>query len=159
MVIIIFKIPKTFNGNTDLDKVFLNLFKNDKKVEIFNFRERHGNDEIVFESPGYNIPTITLTRVPFKEYHTDLDTPKIVKNDMLNKTKKITFNAISILENNYLLKNKKKGLVCLSSPNYNLYIAPKQPGIIKANEIIQQNIEWNLLMNSLPLNIDRKKVF
>lgn len=153
------KLQKSFNGNTLLDKSFIKIINNYKNSRSYNFREIHGNDEIVFESPGYNIPTITLTRVPFKEYHTNFDTPMIIKNSKLLETKKIVLDSINIIEKNYQLKNKLKGPVCLSSPKYNLYVAPKQPGITKEKLIPRKNIEWNLFMNSLQIKIDQKKTF
>ena len=49
------------------------------------FREIYGNDEIVFDSPGYEIKTITFTRFPFKEYHTDGDTPEIISEKKITR--------------------------------------------------------------------------
>ena len=42
--------------------------------EFTTFRKVHGNDETVFEA--YGIPSGSLTRYPFPEYHTSLDTPE-----------------------------------------------------------------------------------
>ena len=62
-----------------LDKIAKKLLKQKfKHYRIGGFREIYGNDETVFNSPGYDIPTISITRVPFKEYHTNFDTPKII---------------------------------------------------------------------------------
>lgn len=151
----VMKLQKSFRANTMLDKVFSNLIQKKKKNVIGNFRELHGNDETVFEAPGYSIPSITLTRMPFKEYHTNKDTPKLISEKKLQETKNIVLDGIQILDKNYALKNLKKGLVCLSSKKYNLYIPPKQPGIIKTNKVTEKNIKWNLFMNTLSLNIEK----
>ena len=61
------KLQKSFDGNTELDKIAKKVF--DEKYEKYNsgpFRTIYGNDETVFESPGFKIPTISLTRFPLK---------------------------------------------------------------------------------------------
>ena len=47
------------------------------------FRTIYGNDETVFDSPGFDIPSISLTRFPFTGYHTDADTLANVDRDAL----------------------------------------------------------------------------
>ena len=71
------------------------------------------------------------------------------------ETKQIVLDAIKLLDNNFQFKNLKKGLVCLSSQKYQLYIPPKQPGILKDKEISKENVKWNIFMNTLPLNIEK----
>ena len=151
----VIKLQKSFRSDTTLDKVFLNLIKKKKNSVTGSFRELHGNDETVFEAPGHSIPSATLTRMPFKEYHTNKDTPKLILEKKLLETKQIVLDAIKLLDNNFQFKNLKKGLVCLSSQKYQLYIPPKQPGILKDKEISKENVKWNIFMNTLPLNIEK----
>ena len=95
------KLQKSFRSDTTLDKVFLNLIKKKKNSVTGSFRELHGNDETVFEAPGHSIPSVTLTRMPFKEYHTNKDTPKLILEKKLLETKQIVLDAIKLLDNNF----------------------------------------------------------
>ena len=69
-----------------------------KKFKIGKFREIYGNDETVFNSPGYNIPTISITRYPFKEYHTNKDTPETLNEKKLKEIKNYVLKVIYELE-------------------------------------------------------------
>ena len=66
------KVTKTFNGDHIIDEAFKNIFRTKyKKSEIVEWRKGAGNDETVWESPGYEIPFVELTRCenqfePFK---------------------------------------------------------------------------------------------
>ena len=85
------KLQHSVTKNTEIDNLALRALRNSKeKYMTGNFRTVYGNDEIVFDSPGYNIHTISLTRSPFPEYHTDLDTPKIISE----KSLPITFSML-----------------------------------------------------------------
>ena len=145
------KIQKTFNGNTFLDQIIKNsLIESDLvKYEAYEFRTYYGNDETIFEAPGYEIPSTTLTRFPFKEYHTDLDTIEKLSSQMLEETANILINAIIILEENCNAKSNKIGLYCLSNPKYSLYKKAPEPGISNdGNSKLEKS--WNLMMNCLP---------
>jgi len=150
------KLQKSYKGNTKLDIASINLIKkNFKKYKIGNFREIYGNDETVFDSPGFNIPTISLTRYPFKEYHTNLDVPSILSEKKLKEVKEYVLKIIHSLEKDQkeLFKINFKGLISLSNPKYNLYLSAKSPGVDKT-KYNNEKKKWNLLMNCLPNDID-----
>lgn len=147
----ILKLQKSFNGNTDLDKAAkLALNESLKKYEEGSFRTIHGNDETVFESPGYSIPTISFTRFPFKEYHTNLDVPDKLSEKMLDETYEVLKKTIHILDNNFFLKNSHKGLLCLSNKKYDLYLPAIAPGIVNKKYTSKKKY-WNIMMNCLPM--------
>ena len=92
------KLQESFIGNTFIDKTAHRIFKEKyKKYKYDKFRRIYGNDETVFEAPGYEIPSISLTRHPYKEYHTNKDTPEIISikhiNDTFDTTKKILYEV------------------------------------------------------------------
>ena len=103
----------------------------------------------LIQAPGYKIPSITLTRFPFEEYHTHLDVPQKLQESDLQGAKKTLLDIITILENNFKAKTVKKGLFRLSHPRYNLYKKAAEPGISNegTSDIAKK---WNLLMNILP---------
>ena len=55
--------------NSEIDNLAIKITKKSKKNYYGKFRSIYGNDEIIFDSPGYNKNNF-LTRYPFREYHT-----------------------------------------------------------------------------------------
>lgn len=72
------------------------------------------NDEKVLNSPGIEIPCISIVRWPYDEYHTSMDTPAIVSDSQLKEAECVILKIISILDRDYLPIRKFKGLLCLS---------------------------------------------
>lgn len=116
------KLQKSFSGNTAIDLAAMNAMKEKNPAfEWGPFRRVYGNDETVFEAPGYEIPTVSLTRYPFPEYHTSLDTPAIISEDSLKEAVQVALSMVNSLEKNANLRRKFKGLIALSHPRYDLY--------------------------------------
>ena len=150
------KLQHSVKKDTEIDKLALRaLRKSQEKFLAGNFRTIYGNDEIVFDSPGFNIHTISLTRSPFPEYHTDKDTPKIISQEKLNKTYSILKTMIIDLEKKIRFRNKYKGVIALSNKKYNLYLNAESPGLDKKRYTKKQKL-WNLLMNNLPSFLEKK---
>ena len=145
------KLQKSFEGNTSLDKIAELAIKDITTSSNFSypFRTYYGNDETVFEAPGFEIPTITLTRYPFTERHTDLDNLELINNESLEETYKVLKKIINIIESNKKATSVAEGLFCLSNPIYNLYRMSKEPGISKVGTSEKEK-SWNLMMNCLP---------
>lgn len=148
------KLQHSFDGLTQLDKAatcvlatYLGIF------ESGPFRTIYGNDETVFDSPGYEIPSISLTRFPFSEYHTDADTPERLSEESLQQTSQVLLDIIKALENNRTLRFAARGLVALSQHCYQLYCPAPAPGIDR-NTYHETSRKWNLLMNCLPRELD-----
>lgn len=150
------KMQHSFLGNTYIDSaVKLALEHNVKNnYTLHSFRSYYGNDEIVFESPGLRIPSITLTRYPFNEYHTSYDDPSIIDLDSLKETYDILKDSLQIFESNLSLHSPPPGLFCLSNPKYDLYRKAIEPGISDEGTTLYEK-QWNLLMNCLPMHISQ----
>ena len=138
------KLQHSYQKNTTLDKIAKKLLKQKfKHYKIGGFREIYGNDETVFNSPGYDIPTISITRVPFKEYHTNFDTPKIISEKKLQEVKSYTLGIIKNMEkdrrDNKFYKVNFNGLISLSNKKYNLYLNAIAPGIDKKIYSVSKN--------------------
>jgi aminopeptidase-like protein len=90
-----------------------------------NFREGPfgkivGNDEMVFNGPGINVPTVSISRWPYPEYHTSDDNLSIISEEKLIESKNVIQEIINILENDYTPKRLFKGPVFLS--RYGLWV-------------------------------------
>ena len=52
-------------------------------ARMVKFLKSAANDEKVLDSPGVDIPMISLTRYPYPEYHTDGDNMDIIDKNTL----------------------------------------------------------------------------
>jgi aminopeptidase-like protein len=148
------KLQESYTGKAEIDRAANNVYRHRfGEYEVGGFRSIYGNDETVFEAPGYCIPTVSLTRIPFLEYHTDADTPERLSAKHLLDTVETTLDILAVMENNRKYRCAVKGLVALSHPNYDLYLAAPAPGIDRISVTSDQQ-KWNLLMNCLPRLLD-----
>lgn len=148
------KLQHSFEGSSQIDKAAASVLRARNPDYVSGaFRTIYGNDETVFDSPGYEIPTISLTRYPFSGYHTDADTPDGLSPDALEETYEVVLEIMDALESNETLRFSERGLVALSHPRYRLYRAAPAPGLDKA-EYLDISRRWNLLMNCLPRELN-----
>ncbi len=106
-----------------IDRAFVITLSKYKKHGVYRtgaFREVVASDEMVSNGPGIDIPTPSLTRWPYKEYHTSFDSPKIITEANLNETLKLFNELYYILDKNYYPKRNFTGPVMLS--RYNLWV-------------------------------------
>ncbi|MDP8230759.1 MAG: DUF4910 domain-containing protein [Candidatus Gorgyraea atricola] len=108
-------------GDTKLDRIARYVMK--RKLKSFRegtFRKIAGNDEMVFNGPGVNMPMISITRFPYPEYHTSDDNPGIISKENLTESKDLILEILNILDSDYIPKRKFKGPVFLSG--YGLWV-------------------------------------
>lgn len=72
------------------------------------------NDEKVTNAPGVDIPTISLTRWPFPEYHTSDDCPDILDAQQLGESSRVIEGIIRLLQANYRPVRRFRGPLFLS---------------------------------------------
>jgi aminopeptidase-like protein len=144
------KLQKSLRESAQISKIAEKLFQELNLADgIYPYREIYGNDEIVFENPPFNIPSITLTRFPFLNYHNSSDTPSTLDPLSIVDTTSMALDIISCLNSMSKYEWVPRGLVKLSDLSANLYKPTPAPGIHNrgASEVEQR---WHLLMNSLP---------
>jgi aminopeptidase-like protein len=56
------------------------------------------NDERISNGINLDIPSISLSRYPYREYHTSLDTPAIIRPELLSESHVLTREMIEILD-------------------------------------------------------------
>jgi len=84
------------------------------------FRQIVGNDEMVLNGPGVGVPTISVSRSPYPEYHTDKDSPDIVTEQRLHEALDTVLDIVDILERDYVPRRKFRGPIFLSG--YGLWV-------------------------------------
>ena len=68
------------------------------------FHSLYKNDELMFNSVCTNIPSLSLQKYPFDEYHTSFDTPEKIQKDSLGRAFDITMNIVYMLENDFVYR-------------------------------------------------------
>jgi len=82
------------------------------------------NDEYLWEA--YGVPTCSLSRFPYPEYHSSRDDVSIMRGNRLEEAVTAILSAIDELEGTPLVEKLFEGTVCLSNPKYSLYVDPGQ---------------------------------
>jgi aminopeptidase-like protein len=113
-------------GNTMIEQALAKTLEEEK---ITHRRGAFGsivvNGDYVWES--FSIPMASFSRFPYPEYHTDRDTFAIMDEGALNESLEILLKTIALLESSQVVVKKFQGNICLSNPEYNLYVDPGQP--------------------------------
>lgn len=147
------KAASTFLGDQVIDKVFSNVLRHySRAYELVPWRKGAGNDETVWEAPGYEVPFVEVTRshdlfAPYREYHTSLDTPELMDETLLDEFYTVLKKVIEVLEYNARVYRKFDGLICLSNPAYNLYMERPDPAVKK--DLEEDSEKWGILLDSL----------
>jgi len=78
------------------------------------FRAPLGADEYIMNDPLIGVPMIFFSRSPYNEYHSESDTPDIIKEDKLKETIEIIKKTIKIIEEDWTPKRNFKGALMRS---------------------------------------------
>jgi aminopeptidase-like protein len=91
-------------------KLVLQYKKGNKKV--YDFHNFRGSDERQYNSPGINLPVVTLMRSKFgsfKEYHTSLDNLSIVSEKSLLESFNYICDIVKIIQKDFYIFSQFKG--------------------------------------------------
>jgi aminopeptidase-like protein len=143
----------TFAGGQMIDHAFANALRHYSKVyRLAPWRQGAGNDETVWEAPGYEVPFVELTRcedqwAPYPEYHSSLDTPELMQPAQLEEMLESLKKVVEVLEDNATVSRRFDGLICLSNPEYDLYMERPDPTVAKDLNADAEN--WGQLVDCL----------
>ncbi len=147
------KLASTFLGNQPIDRALRHAARHHSQAYVdVPWRCGAGNDETVWEAPGYEVPFVEATRCidqfdPFPQYHTNLDTAESLNVDKVNEFFRVLQKAVEILEDNASMHRRFNGLICLSNPEYDLYLEREDPAVKKDLEADSE--KWGHLLDSL----------
>jgi aminopeptidase-like protein len=147
-------VQRTFNGDTLLDRAAEHVLRfADEKYDAVPFRRLIGNDETVWEAPGVEVPTISLSRWPnYPYYHSDQDTDERLDERRLEEAVDVVLQIVDVLEDDRIMHRNFDGLIALSNPRFDLYLSNYDPSIRPTISARQR--EWNYLMDCLPRFFD-----
>lgn len=106
-----------------IDRAFLSVLPQHRKhgaERTGKFRYVVASDEMITNGPGYDIPTPSLTRWPYEEYHTSADNPDIIDPENLEEALQAILNVFAAMNRNYYPRRRFKGPVMLS--RYGLWV-------------------------------------
>lgn len=147
------KATATFSGGHLLDRAFANVLRHYSRAHVVvPWRKGAGNDETVWEAPGYEVPFVELTRcedqfAPFREYHSSLDTAQLMDPAQIEEVFDVLKRAVNVVEQNAVVRRRFDGLVCLSSPTYQLYMERPDPAVQK--NLPEDAEKWGHLLDCL----------
>jgi len=104
------------------------------------------NDEYVWEN--YGIPMLSFSRFPYPEYHSSLDGMEIIEEHSLNEAVDALIGAVDRLEASPIIQKKFEGNICLSNPQYDLYVDYGQ--IALGDTLSDQRRRMRCLMDFVP---------
>ena len=78
------------------------------------------NDEYVWEN--YGIPMLSFSRFPYPEYHSSSDSANFILESSLEEAVDALIGTVDWLEASPLVHKKFEGNICLSNPQYDLYV-------------------------------------
>jgi aminopeptidase-like protein/aminoglycoside N3'-acetyltransferase len=114
-------LQRSRQDNHLIDRIARNVIGSiDENYHEDSFRNVIGNDEMVINGPGVNIPCISISRWPYPEYHTTDDNLDIIEEGILSEAADAVERILRIAATNYVPKRKFKGPVFLSG--YGLWV-------------------------------------
>lgn len=143
-------LQRTFHGNSKLDAVAERVLETSiSDFEVDGFRSQIGNDELILESPGFEIPTISLLRGPYPEYHTHFDDPSIINEQRLEEAVSYVLEVIEIFETDFVPIRDFRGIPSLANPKYDLYLDPNELPDVEVGNDGQLDLFRNLVFRHL----------
>jgi aminopeptidase-like protein len=104
------------------------------------------NDEYIWEN--YGIPMVSFSRFPYPEYHSSRDSMEIIKESSLNQAVDALIGVVDRLEASPVVLKKFEGNICLSNPEYDLYVDYGQ--IALGDTLSNQGRRMRCLMDFVP---------
>jgi aminopeptidase-like protein len=126
---------RSYQGNSYVDHITRNILKHNLGEHWEKpYRQAWGNDEMFYDGPDFQIPTIGLARDYFENYHTDKDDLENCNFAQLEESLAILKQIIDVFETDFVPKRRYQGPLYLS--RHKLYIDPKKDP--KGSQSIQE---------------------
>jgi aminopeptidase-like protein len=150
-------LQRSFAGTTMIDRALLNSLEHSGlSWRTQPFREIVGNCETCFEAAGIEVACPSISRVPFKPYHTSHDNVNLADEAKLEDAVRVVVNALKMIDAEMVIERKFTGLVCLSNPAIGLYQPMLDPSIPDRRTITPMMRRWNGLMDAIPRYFDQQ---
>lgn len=154
------KVAASFLGDQLIDRAFDRALRDETTDGVMvSWRQGAGNDETVWEAPGYEIPFVEITRSeelmqPYREYHSSLDTPDLMQDWQLEEYYSVLQAVVRVLEGDGVMRRRFEGLPCLSNPALDLYSERADPTVAK--DLPEDSEKWGALGDHILRYFDGK---
>jgi len=145
---------KSFYEKAVIDRIMSHVLQfSGQEYRVAKFRDPKGlgNDETAFDVQGVNIPSGSIQRSHFQDYHTNHDVPEKVDENKFEEMVDIVLSCIDVIESNTVLVPKFSGLPCLSHPDLDLYLPPMS--VSQVEEELPPIVDR--LLSNLPKHVKR----
>jgi len=106
---------RTRRGDTYWDRLLeFALAQSGAEHRMVPFLQSAGNDEKVLDSPGVDIPTVSVTRYPYPQYHSSDDNLALIRPDRLRQGRDVLQAFVDAAEDDYIPRLAHPGPVFLS---------------------------------------------
>lgn len=89
-------------GDTYMDLLAAECCRAFPHFKTSDFFSLIGNDEYIFDSVQVGVPTLSLQKFPFDEYHTSNDEPSRIVDEDLQHAAEITLHMVNVLEHDMI---------------------------------------------------------
>ncbi|MFD0870998.1 Uncharacterized protein conserved in bacteria with an aminopeptidase-like domain [Chlamydia abortus] len=114
---------RSFRGNSYIDRITRNVLKFSEPGYVeADYRGLYGNDEMFYDGPDFEIPTVGICRRDYEHYHTNQDNLQNCDFNKLEETLALLEQIIDVLESDCIPTRTYRGPLQLS--RYHLYIDP-----------------------------------
>jgi aminopeptidase-like protein len=108
-------LQRTRAGDTYWDRVLAGALADSGLAHrAVPFLQSAANDEKVMDAPGVDIPTLSLTRYPYPEYHTSDDNAALIDAARMAEAIDVVCRFADRVESDYVPVYRSRGPVCLS---------------------------------------------
>jgi aminopeptidase-like protein len=146
-------LQQSFTGQAIVDRVAEYVLKQvQPALHVGAFRTVVGNDETVWEAPGIEVPMVSISRWPYRQYHTSHDDMTLMSEARLNETLESLKRIVEIFEQDATMDRRFKGLVALSNPKYGLYRERPDPVVEKG--LTAMDLRFGEVQDYLPRYFD-----
>jgi aminopeptidase-like protein len=141
-------LQQSFTGRAAIDRVAEHVLRGvEPQLHVGAFRTVVGNDETVWEAPGIELPTISVSRWPYPEYHTSDDNLSIMSRERLDEALDALKATIRVFEDDRVIERRFTGLPALANPKYDLYVERWDPVVDK--RLTEEQVQLGALQDSL----------
>jgi aminopeptidase-like protein len=120
-----FGVAWSYTGHSRLDHVLANVMRHHAGGHHeAGHRKLSCNDEMFYDGPGFQIPTVHLGSLRHPEYHSNADNPALLDTGQLLHALELLERVIDVFETDFVPVRRYQGPLYLS--RFGLYISPKQ---------------------------------
>jgi aminopeptidase-like protein len=120
-----FALSVSRQGDALIDRTLLKVMKHKlSEYSVVGHRALACNDEMFYNGPGFDIPTVYFGGLVYPQYHSEQDDADFVDYDQMLEALELLEKAVEVLETDFVPIRKFRGPLYLS--RFGLYVTPQE---------------------------------